>query len=91
MLSDIKKGVTQAEMLEAADRMNKAEIPYNGSVIFGLGGIKDSEEHIQESIKVINQMRPASIGTTMLNLQPGTPLYEDYRKGKFELPTYRDI
>lgn len=91
VLSDIKKGVTQAEMLEAADRMNKAGIPYNGGVILGLGGIKDSDEHIRESIKVINQMRPVSIGTTMLSLQPGTPLYEDYRNGKFELPTYRDI
>ncbi|MBQ9663529.1 MAG: radical SAM protein [Oscillospiraceae bacterium] len=91
VLSDIHKGVTQAEMLEAAARMNKAGMPFNGSVILGLGGITDSEEHIRESIKVINQMHPVSIGTTVLNLQPGTPLYEDYLAGRFELPTYRDI
>lgn len=91
VLSDIHKGVTQAEMLEAAARMNEAGMPFNGSVILGLGGIKDSEEHIRESIKVINQMRPVSLGTTILNLQPGTPLYEDYLAGRFELPTYRDI
>lgn len=91
VLADIKKGVTQAEMLEAAERMNEAGMAYNGSVILGLGGIKDSEEHIRESIKVMNLMKPASIGTTILNLQPGTPLYEDYRSGRFELPTYRDI
>ncbi len=91
VLADIKKGVTQAEMLEAARRMNEAGMSYNGSVILGLGGIRDSEEHIRESIKVINEMRPASLGTTILNIQPGTPLYEDYRSGKFELPTYRDI
>ena len=91
VLADIKKGVTQAEMLEAARRMNEAGMSYNGSVILGLGGIRDSEEHIRESIKVINEMRPASLGTTILNIQPGTPLYEDYKNGKFELPTYRDI
>ena len=91
VLADIHKGVTQAEMLEAAARMNEAGMPYNGSVILGLGGVKDSEEHIRESIKVINQMRPTSLGTTVLNLQPGTPLFEDYRAGRFELPTYRDI
>lgn len=91
VLSDIKKSVTQAEMLEAARRMNEAGMPYNGSLILGLGGVKDSEEHIREAIKVMNLMKPTSIGTTILNLQPGTPLYEDYKAGRFELPTYRDI
>lgn len=42
-------------------------------------------------IKVMNLMKPDSIGTTILNLQPGTPMYEDYKNGRFELPTYRDI
>lgn len=91
VLSDIKKGVTQAEMLESARRMNEAGMPYNGSVILGLGGVKDSEEHIRESIKVMNLMKPTSIGTTILNLQPGTPLYDDYKASRFELPIYRDI
>lgn len=45
VLTDIKKGVTQAEMLEAGARIREAGIPFNGSVILGLGGIKDSEEH----------------------------------------------
>lgn len=91
VLSDIKKGTTQAEMLEAARRMNEAGISYNGSVILGLGGVKDSEEHIRESIKVINLMKPSAIGAIVLNPQRGTPLYEDVLSGKFELPTYRDI
>ena len=91
VLSDIKKGTTQAEMLEAAERMHAAGIDFNGSVILGLGGVKDSEEHIRESIKVINLMKPASIGTTVLNPQRGTPLYDDILRGKVELPTYRDI
>ena len=91
VLAAIKKGTTQAEMLEAARRMSEAGIAFNGSVILGLGGIKDSEEHIRESIKVINLMKPNSIGTTVLNPQKGTPLYNDVLSGKFELPTYRDI
>ena len=91
VLADIKKGVTRSEMLEAGARIREAGIPFNGSVILGLGGVKDSGEHIRESIKVMNQMKPDSIGTTVLNLQPGTPLFEDYRAGRFELPTYRDI
>lgn len=91
VLADIKKGVTQAEMLEAAERIREAGIPYNGSVILGLGGVKDSEEHIRESIKVMNLMKPNAIGTTILNPQPGTPLYTDVLSGRFELPTYRDI
>lgn len=91
VLADIKKGVTQAQMLDAAARIREAGIPFNGSVILGLGGVADSEEHIRESAKVINEMRPDAIGTTALSLQPGTPLYDDWRAGRFELPTYRDV
>lgn len=91
VLADIKKGVTQEQMLVAADRVKQAGIEFNGGVILGLGGVKDSEEHIRESIKVINQMKPPLLGVLVLNPQPGTPLYDDVMSGKFELPTYRDV
>ncbi len=91
VLADVRKGVTQEQMLEAGARIREAGISFNGGVIYGLGGVTDSEEHIRESVKVINEMRPDSIGNMALSLQPGTPLFDDWRAGRFELPTYRDV
>lgn len=91
VLSDIKKGNTQAEIIEAARRLNEAELPFTTGMILGLGGLKDSEEHVRETIKVLNIIQPSAIGLMALNPQSGTPLYDDIMSGKFELPTYRDI
>lgn len=91
VLKDINKGNTQAEILEAARRLNEAGLDFSAGLILGLGGVKDSEEHIRETIKVLNEIRPWGVGIVTLNPQSGTPLYDDIQSGKFELPTYRDI
>lgn len=71
--------------------MNEAGLDFTAAVILGLGGIRDSEEHIRETTKVLNIIQPCAVGVMALNPQSGTPLYEDIQSCKFELPTYRDI
>ena len=91
VLSDIKKGNTQAEIIEASRRLNEAGLPFTTGMILGLGGLEDSDEHVRETIKVLNMIQPSAVGLMALNPQTGTPLYDDIVNGKFELPTYRDI
>ena len=87
ILMDIKKGNMQAEEIEAASRLNEAGLDFTAAVILGLGDIRDSEEHIRETTKVLNIIQPCAVGVMALNPQSGTPLYEDIQSGKFELPT----
>lgn len=91
VLTNVNKGMNQNMIIDASQRISEAGIGFNSSVIFGLGGKIHSEEHIKESIKVINQTKPSAVSTTVLCPQKGTPLYDDIIKGTFELPTYRDI
>ncbi len=91
ILRKVRKGNPQKVIFEAARRLHEAEIEFGGGVILGLGGIEDSEEHVSETVRVLNEIQPTSVGFTVLNPQPGTPLYDDLTAGKFELPTYRDI
>ena len=91
VLSDIKKGYTAEEAIIAGKKISEAGIGFNSGVILGLGGVKNSEDHIKESIRVMNKINAPQIGLMVLNPQAGTPLYEDIKSGKFELPTYRQI
>ena len=91
VLANVKKGVTQNMIIDSSQRISEAGISFNSSVIFGLGGKINSEEHIKESIKVINQIKPNAVSTTVLCPQKGTPLYNDIIQETFELPTYRDV
>jgi len=91
VLANVNKGMNQQMIIDASQKISEAGIGFNSSVIFGLGGTTHSDEHIKESIKVINQTKPNAVSTTVLSPQKGTPLYDDIIKGSFELPTYRDI
>lgn len=91
VLASIRKGATQEQAMEAARRLNEAGIPFSMAVILGLGGKALSEEHVRETVKVLNEAQPTYVGLMALNPQTGTPLYEEIANGGFELPTWGDI
>lgn len=91
VLRNIQKGYTSDEAVKGARHAEEAGIAYGSGVILGLGGVKNSEEHVRESIRIMNAMKAPNVGLTVLNPQVGTPLYQEILDGKFELPTYRQI
>lgn len=91
VLSEIKKGYTAEEAILAGQKLNEAGIGFNTGAILGLGGVKYSQEHVKESIRVMNEINAPAIGLMVLNPQMGTPLFDDIQSGVFELPTYRQI
>lgn len=91
VLSNIKKGYTAEEAIIGGKKLDEAGISFNSGAILGLGGVKYSEEHVRETIRVMNEINAPSIGLMVLNPQEGTPLFEDIKSGEFELPTYRQI
>jgi len=60
-------------------------------VILGLGGRKRWREHALQTARVLNATDPHFIRIRTLVPRPGTPLFEDWRKGKFELPSLEEI
>jgi radical SAM superfamily enzyme YgiQ (UPF0313 family) len=87
VLRRIKKGATHAEMVEAARKVREAGILLSMTVILGLGGVQGSHQHAMETARILTEMDPNYAGALTLTLIPGTPLYQEWEKGEFELIT----
>jgi len=53
------------------------------SIIFGIGGKERSREHIVETTKLLNIMKPEQIAPMALAAQPGTELARQVETGEF--------
>ena len=84
ILDRCRKRATVAEMVEAVRGGKQAGIKSSVIVLLGLGGKKDSGLHVRETIAALNQMQPGYLSFLSLMLIPGTPLYEDSIRGRFE-------
>ena len=71
--------------------MREADINLGVGIILGLGGVKNSESHVEGSIRVLNELYASDIGLTVLMPQERTALYQDMQSGTFEAPTYGQI
>lgn len=91
VLTKVVKGVTQAEMIEAGQKMKAAGIKLSVMVISGLGGKENWHEHAIESAKVVNAIQPDYLALLTLLTPEGTPLHDSIEKGEFELLDPKDI
>ncbi len=87
VLKEVKKGVTVAEMIEAGQKVRAAGMVLSMTIISGLGGKKLMKEHALNSAKVISAIKPEYVGFLTLLIEPGTPMYEQYRAGELDLLT----
>lgn len=91
VLKEVKKGVTAAEMIEAGQKVRAAGMVLSMTIISGLGGKKRMKEHALNSAKVITAIKPEFVGFLTLLLEPGTPMYEQYRAGELDLLTPEEV
>ena len=84
VLSDVKKGVTAAETIEACLKLKAAGIKVSMTLITGLGGRADSREYAIESAKLVSATKPEYLGLLTLTLGATAPLTKDYKTGKFQ-------
>ncbi|MGL6259671.1 B12-binding domain-containing radical SAM protein [Vibrio sp. WXL210] len=91
VLDKIKKRMTQEHVIEGMSRAKAAEIPVLLSFIFGLGGRERSKEHIEETTKLLNEVKPEQIAPMALAIQPGSELEKELERGEFTLPTQLQI
>ncbi|NBG87338.1 radical SAM protein [Isachenkonia alkalipeptolytica] len=91
ILRQVNKGVTPGEMMEAGERAKEAGFTLSVTVVSGLGGKDLWQEHAWESAKVINRIQPDYFALLTLLVQEGTPLYDEVKKGTFQLLNPREV
>ena len=86
VLQRINKGITAAEMIEAAQHAREAGIRVSVIGLLGLGGVELSAEHAEATGRVVSAMDPPYLSLLTLMLVPGTPLHRQWKEGTFQLP-----
>jgi radical SAM superfamily enzyme YgiQ (UPF0313 family) len=91
VLRRVCKWGDSAAMIAQARRARKVGLKLNVTVLLGLGGSDRSEIHARETGRVLSAMDPEQAAALTLMLIPGTPLYEDWEEGRFQLPDARGM
>ncbi len=91
LLKKICKGASYEDLVEAARRVKNSGILLSVTVLLGIGGIDNSERHAKHTAAILSEMDPDYVGALSLILVPGTPLYEEHRRGLFQIPQPFDL
>jgi len=82
----INKGSTAAFCIEMGRKIKAAGIKLSVTVLLGVAGREMSLEHARATGKLLSEMDPDYVGALTVMLIPGTLLWQEYKKGEFELP-----
>ena len=85
VLTDVAKGVTAAETVEACLKLKAAGIKISMTLITGLGGRADTRIHAIESAKLVSATKPEYLGLLTLSLGSKAPMKQDLLDGRFEM------
>ncbi|MFW9999537.1 MAG: radical SAM protein [Candidatus Hermodarchaeota archaeon] len=85
ILRIMNKGTNAKSMIRAGKRILNAGIKLSLYIILGLGSHKYSEEHVKETARVLTEINPTIFRFRTLNIMPGTPLWDEWESGEFQL------
>ncbi len=85
VLKYVEKGVTAAEHIQAGRKAKKAGLELSEYVMPGLGGKAMWEQHARGTARILSETGPDFVRLRPFIPRPGTPMYDDYKKGDFEL------
>ena len=91
VLKLMRKGHMSDEIVAMGQKARRNGIALSVTAITGLGGPELLEQHAIETAKAFNAMNPEYIGMLTLMVEPGTPLYDWVRDGKFQLLTQPQV
>jgi radical SAM superfamily enzyme YgiQ (UPF0313 family) len=87
VLKKIGKNMSAGQIITAVKRVKQAGILTSVTVILGMGGPEGSKKHTTATVKALTDMDPEYVGALTVSLIPGTPLYDDFKQGRFKLIT----
>ena len=92
MLKKIRKGATAQHLINMGRKVREAGIKLSATVLLGIAG-NDPElslQHARATGDVLSAMDPNYVGALTVMLLPGTPLYDEYKRGEFQLLNERE-
>jgi len=84
-LKAINKRATADKMVTMGQKAKSAGFKLSVTVILGVAGRERSQVHAEATGRVLSAIDPDYVGALSLMLVPNTPLYADYRAGRFPL------
>lgn len=87
VLQQIQKGATAEDIISAGLKLKQSGIAVSEYYLAGVAGKALTRQHAINSAKVLSAFSPEFIRLRTFVPQPGTPLYQDYQNGQFQLLT----
>ncbi len=87
LLKKICKGSTAQHLINMGRKVREAGIKLSVTVLLGIAGNdpKLSLQHARATGDVLSAMDPNFVGALTVMVIPGTPLYDEYKRGEFQL------
>ena len=92
LLKKIRKGSTAQNLINMGRKVREASIKLSVTVLLGIAGNNPdlSLQHARATGQVLSAMDPNYVGALTVMLIPGTPLYDEYKRGEFALLNERE-
>jgi radical SAM superfamily enzyme YgiQ (UPF0313 family) len=87
----ITKGSDAKTCIEMGRKVKEAGIKLSVTVLLGIAGKDGSLRHAKATGELLSAMDPDFVGALTVMLIPGTPLYEEFKNGTFQLPDQRGL
>jgi len=85
VLQRIRKGITASEMVEGVQKAQRAGLRVSVIALLGIGGRELSQNHAEETGRVVTTMDPPYFSLLTLIPVPGTTLDRQTQRGEFQL------
>lgn len=82
-----RKGISKKKMIQSGKKTREAEIELSYYVLLGLGGKDYSEEHVEETVDVLNEVNPEFVRFRRLWVHPKCDLAREKKRGNFKEQT----
>lgn len=87
----IRKGSTARTCIEMGRKVKEAGIKLSVTVLLGIAGQEGSLRHARATGELLSAMDPDYVGALTVMLYPGTQLYDEFRRGEFQLPGEHEL
>jgi radical SAM superfamily enzyme YgiQ (UPF0313 family) len=91
LLKKICKGTSRDHLIRMGRKVREAGIKLSVTVLLGIGGREGSLRHARATGELLSAMDPNYVGALTVMLIPGTPLYEEWKGGEFQLPNQQEL
>ena len=82
-----RKGISKKKMIQSGKKTREVGIELSYYVLLGLGGKDYSEEHIEETVDVLNEVKPEFVRFRRLWIHPKCDLAREKKRGDFKEQT----